>query len=307
MQGGAKRAGCVGVVMIVWCVLSGLHMLPVASAHHGDHAVGTHVDASVPQLLKMYDCTACHRFTEPHRMVGPSLWKLSERAEAAAIRAALLTPDAVVTPGYPAGIMRARLEQIGFYTDIARQPDILDRLVAYLAGTAVPAPVPAPKQAAPGPSVDTTPVTKAQYAAFIADHGYGTKRYWDRTGWAIVVQRRQRIHPPGWQAERDATSHEPVVGMSWYEAEAYCHWAGKELPTEQEWQRHCQETPEWQGPVPGTNLQWEWTAEATWRGGQGRADGERCTARAPSYRALDGRHTGFRCRVVGAAPAASGK
>jgi hypothetical protein len=261
----------------------------------------------VPELLQMYDCIACHRFSEPHRMIGPSLWKLNERADAAAIREAIVTPDAVVTPGYPAGVMRTRLEQIGFYTDIARQPDILDRLVAYLAGTTVPPAVPAPTPAAPGPFVDTVPVTKAQYAAFMADNGYGTKRYWDRIGWSVVVQRRRRTQPPGWSAEHDTTSQEPAVGMSWYEAEAYCHWAGKELPTEQEWERHCRETPGWQGPAPGTHLRWEWTAEATWRGGQGQAEEERCTARAPSHRALDGRYTGFRCMAVRTTPTAAGK
>ena len=37
-------------------------------------------------------------------------------------------------PGLPTGLMQARLQELGFYNDIAHQPAILERLVAYLAG-----------------------------------------------------------------------------------------------------------------------------------------------------------------------------
>jgi formylglycine-generating enzyme required for sulfatase activity len=225
--------------------------------------------------------------------------------------------------------MRTRLEALGFYDDITHQPDILERLVAYLAGQPEPHITPdsvpsdhkmtvdipsgtvsqAPGQSVEVPAfrIDATPVTQAQYAIFIANGGYTTKRYWDRAGWAVVVKRRQRTQPNGWEANK--VSDNPVVGISLYEAQAYCHWAGQELPSELQWQRACQEVSAWHGAAAGVGPLWEWTLEAVWKSGQthGRSKKEDCAARVPSHPALDGRHTGFRCRAVvhSASPALS--
>ena len=268
----------------------------------------------------------CDRLTTPHRLIGPSLWKLGERADAAAIRASILTPDAVVTPGYPARLMRLRLQALGFYTDIERQPAILERLVAYLAGL----PISPPETAATAPvtegmvrlqaglshlpdgqpvavaafTIDPAPVTTMQYEAFIAAGGYTIKRYWDRTGWAVVVRRRKRTQPVGWKAQQHMSRARPVTGVSWYEADAYCRWTGKTLPTEMQWQRACQEVAAWYGPAAPAGRHWEWTDNAVWKGGAD-ASGPRpahCAARLPSYPALDSRHTGFRC-IATASPA----
>ena len=94
----------------------------------GGEAAATRALQPVTALLEIYECTRCHRLQTPHRLIGPSLWKIGERADAAAIRESILTPDAVVAPGYPAGLMQTRLQELGFYDDIAHQPAILERL-----------------------------------------------------------------------------------------------------------------------------------------------------------------------------------
>lgn len=322
-----------GDIMIIMVCLAGLlSSATVVRAHHNSqHRLLGKPAKSVPELLDLYECSRCHRLTTPHRLIGPSLWKIDERVDAAAIRASILTPDAVVTPGYPSGLMQQRLEEVGFYTDIERYPAILDRLVAHLSGSTVSPPAAAAMTLAQADMssieagavvwpdgqrfevgafhIDTHPVTKTQFAAFIANGGYTTKRYWDRIGWSSVVRRRNRTQPLNWQPDRDRTSKEPVVGVTWYEADAYCRWAGKTLPSVLEWERACLDVPAWRGADGPANPPWEWTAEAIWKGGSDSADDRRtrCAVRVSSHRALEGRQTGFRCCAVSnlAAPAAA--
>jgi hypothetical protein len=276
-----------------------------ADAHHSPN----HEIIPVRQLLDIYECSRCHRLNTPHRLIGPSLWQLGKRRTAAAVRASLLDPNAIIVPGFPADLMKNRLQEVGFYGDIKRDPTILDRIVAYLISSREAAPPPdtsaAPasvEPSAPSPylGIDTAAVTKKEFAAFMADSGYHTKRYWDRIGWATVIRRRHRKQPTGWNPARDAASLQPLVGVNWYEADAYCRRAGKTLPTVQEWERACINLPTWSDAPPHSELQWEWTADAMWKAalasvGHGR---DHCTERVTSLRALDGYRTGFRCRAV---------
>lgn len=92
------------------------------------------------------------------------------------------------------------------------------------------------------------PVTQSEFAAFVDDGGYLDQRLWSRAGW----QWRQRCgaqHPVYWQRgdggwlRRDfdrmvqLEPHRPAVHIGWHEAQAWCRWAQRRLPTEAEWER----------------------------------------------------------------------
>ena len=102
--------------------------------------------------------------------------------------------------------------------------------------------------------IDTAPVTNAQYAAFIDSGGYADQRWWSEAGWAHV-QHAKLVAPRFWERVgsewyRDrfgvvapVVPDEPVVHVSFFEAEAYATWAGKRLPTEVEWEKAARFDP----------------------------------------------------------------
>ncbi len=76
--------------------------------------------------------------------------------------------------------------------------------------------------------IDRAPVTNAAFASFIEETGAEPPLYWSRDGegWARTTMGRTEPVDPA----------HPVVHVSWHQAEAFARWAGKRLPTEQEWE-----------------------------------------------------------------------
>ena len=84
--------------------------------------------------------------------------------------------------------------------------------------------------------INVYPVTNRQYGKFIRAGGYREDEYWSEEGTAWREKNRITL-PKYWNDKYWNQPQHPVVGVSYYGAEAYAAWAGKRLPTEKEWER----------------------------------------------------------------------
>ena len=102
--------------------------------------------------------------------------------------------------------------------------------------------------------IDKHEVTNAQFQEFILADGYNKREYWTQDGWSFIQKKRffyaypikksYRIDKPlgfGNNVISTAPDH-PIIGVSWYESDAYAKWVGKRLPTEVEWEKAARGT-----------------------------------------------------------------
>ncbi|OKH44726.1 hypothetical protein NIES2101_27640 [Calothrix sp. HK-06] len=83
--------------------------------------------------------------------------------------------------------------------------------------------------------IDRYPITSGKYREFLEFGGYKKAQYWSDAGWKWL-QLEQVKHPKYWSNDGAYDNH-PVMGVSYYEAEAYAKFVGKRLPTEAEWEK----------------------------------------------------------------------
>ena len=91
------------------------------------------------------------------------------------------------------------------------------------------------------------PVTVGQYKTFIESEAYQQERWWNKSGWDWLHGksdgwgRENRNIPDAWTIQERRISH-PVVGITYFEAEAYCNWIAYykkkviRIPDEKEWE-----------------------------------------------------------------------
>lgn len=117
---------------------------------------------------------------------------------------------------------------------------------------------PAHEVAVPEFEIDAQPVTWSQYVEFVADGGYDRPELWLPAGWDWL---QDKAHSEGRRAPRHVeqigvargggqgavlqtlfgqtqrrAGEQPAMHLCWWEADAWCRWAGRRLPSEVEWE-----------------------------------------------------------------------
>lgn len=122
-------------------------------------------------------------------------------------------------------------------------------------------------------AIARTPVTQEEFAAFVGDQGYERREFWTDEGWTWRTQANAR-HPVYWHPQglgawlrRDfdrylpLEPHRPMLHVNWHEANAFCRWVKRRLPTEAEWEAAAAGESDLSGRgLAGTKRRFPWGA-----------------------------------------------
>ena len=117
--------------------------------------------------------------------------------------------------------------------------------------------------------IDSQAVSWSQFGEFVQDGGYDDPRHWSSAGWSWVQtlgrrtprhvdQMRQGVLVRRFGKLVRAPQAQPAVHVSWFEADAWCRWAGRRLPSEAEWESAA---------VLGAARGWRWAEVREWTAG----------------------------------------
>ena len=118
-------------------------------------------------------------------------------------------------------------------------------------------------------AISATPVTNSDYLPFVEAGGYRQSQWWSASGQAWLAATGQtmprywRTTAGDWQQRRfanwvDLAPAQAVIHLTAHEAEAWCRWAGRRLPSEAEWEYAALNA----GSLDWGSQVWEWTASA---------------------------------------------
>lgn len=108
--------------------------------------------------------------------------------------------------------------------------------------------------AVPEFEIDAQPVTWSQFVEFVDDGGYDRPELWHADGWQWLLKLAESEGRRGpryvdqigvasgavmqtcFGQPRRMLGNQPAMHMTWWEADAWCRWAGRRLPAEVEWE-----------------------------------------------------------------------